>query len=122
MAAIRRSAVRRFLQTPQAGFFLFGPRGTGKSTWVAQQFPQALRLDLLAPEVHRAYLARPERLRERIAAEPDAHTVVIDEIQKAPQLLDVVHALLEERPELRFVLTGSSARKLRHGAANLLGG
>jgi len=48
--------------------------------------------------------------------------VVIDEIQKAPQLLDVVHALLEERPELRFVLTGSSARKLRHGAANLLGG
>jgi predicted AAA+ superfamily ATPase len=116
------AVIRRFLRPPQAGFFLFGPRGTGKSTWLAQQFPQALRLDLLAPEVLRAYLARPERLRERIAAEPEAHTVVIDEIQKAPQLLDVVHALLEERSGLRFVLTGSSARKLRHGAANLLGG
>lgn len=116
------AVIRRFLQLPQGGFFLFGPRGTGKSTWLAQQFPQALRLDLLAPEVLRAYQARPERLRERIAAAPSADTVVIDEIQKAPQLLDVVHALLEERSGLRFVLTGSSARKLRHGAANLLGG
>lgn len=121
--------VRRFLQPPVGSFFLFGPRGTGKSTWLAQEFAGALRLDLLAPEVLRAYLARPERLRERIAAlpatTPDAETtttVVIDEIQKAPQLLDVVHALVEEQPQLRFVLTGSSARKLRHGAANLLGG
>ncbi|HBU26680.1 MAG TPA: ATPase, partial [Synechococcales bacterium UBA8138] len=81
-----------------------------------------LRIDLLAPELLRAFQARPERLRERIAAEPEAHTIVIDEIQKAPQLLDVVHSLLEEKPELRFVLTGSSARKLKHGAANLLGG
>ena len=116
------ATVGRFLRPPAGHFFLFGPRGTGKSTWLAQQFPLALRLDLLAPEVLRAYLARPERLRERIAAEPAADTVVIDEIQKAPQLLDVVHALLEERSGLRFVLTGSSARKLHHGAANLLGG
>lgn len=112
--------VRRFLQPPVGSFFLFGPRGTGKSTWLAQEFAGALRLDLLAPEVLRAYLARPERLRERIAALPATTTVVIDEIQKAPQLLDVVHALVEEQPQLRFVLTGSSARKLRHGAANLL--
>jgi hypothetical protein len=54
-------------------------------------FDDALRIDLLAPEALRAYQARPERLRERIAAAPAAHTVVIDEIQKAPQLLDVVH-------------------------------
>lgn len=116
--------VRRFLQPPAGSFFLFGPRGTGKSTWLAQEFPGALRLDLLAPEVLRAYLARPERLRERIAATPTTKplVVVIDEVQKAPQLLDVVHALVEEQPQLRFVLTGSSARKLRHGAANLLGG
>ena len=53
--------------------------------------------------------AAPASLRERIAAEPDAHTDVIDEVQKAPQLIDLLHALLEERPELRFVLTGSSA-------------
>jgi len=116
------AVVRRFLQPPAGGFFLFGPRGTGKSTWLAQQFPEAIRLDLLAPEVLRAYQARAERLRERIAAKPGAHTVVIDEIQKAPQLLDAVHALLEQRRGLRFVLSGSSARKLRHGAANLLGG
>jgi len=116
------AVVTRFLQPPAQGFFLFGPRGTGKSTWLAQMFPLALRIDLLAPELLRAFQARPERLRERIAAEPEAHTIVIDEIQKAPQLLDVVHSLLEEQPELRFVLTGSSARKLKHGAANLLGG
>jgi|688.fasta_scaffold72715_4 predicted AAA+ superfamily ATPase len=120
------AVVRRFLQPPAQSFFLFGPRGTGKSTWLGQVFAQALRIDLLAPETRRAYQARPERLRQRIDADPVAHTspctVVIDEIQKAPELLDVVHALLEERPGLRFVLTGSSARKLRHGAANLLGG
>ena len=116
------AVVGRFLQPPVGSFFLFGPRGTGKSTWLQQGFPEALRIDLLAPEVLRAYQARPERLRERIDAEPGATTVVVDEIQKAPQLLDVVHSLVEERPELRFVLTGSSARKLRHGAANLLGG
>ncbi|MEB3349178.1 MAG: DUF4143 domain-containing protein [Cyanobacteriota bacterium] len=110
--------IQRFLQPPAGGFFLFGPRGTGKSTWLGQQFPEAVRLDLLAHEVLLAYLARPERL----AAVAGAGTVVIAEIQKAPQLLDVVHALLEERSGWRFVLTGSSARKLRHGAANLLGG
>jgi predicted AAA+ superfamily ATPase len=116
------AVISRFLQPPQAGVCLFGPRGTGKSTWLAQKFSQALRLDLLAPEVLCAYQAIPQRLRERIAAEPEARTVVIDEIQKAPQLFDVVHALLVERPDLHFVLTGSRARKLRHEAANLLGG
>jgi predicted AAA+ superfamily ATPase len=115
------ATVSRFLQPPAGSFFLFGPRGTGKSTWLAQRFPEAVRIDLLAPEVLRALQARPERLRERVAA-AGADTVVIDEVQKAPALLDVVHGLIEERPDLRFVLTGSSARKLRHGAANLLGG
>ena len=65
---------------------------------MAQDFPGALQLDLLAPEVLRAYLARPERLRERIASTPTTKPllVVIDEVQKAPQLLDVVHALVEK--------------------------
>ena len=75
------ASVRRFLQPPPGSFFLFGPRGTGKSTWLQQGFPEALRIDLLAPEVLRAYQARPERLRERIDAEPGATTVVVDEIQ-----------------------------------------
>ncbi len=71
-------------------------------------------------EEHREYAARPERLRERLAAVPAAESVVIDEIQKVPELLDVVHALIEgRRPSPRFILTGSSARKLRRGGVNL---
>ncbi len=109
-----------FCSHQPAVFFCSAPAARA-STWLAQDFPGALQLDLLAPEVLRAYLARPERLRERIAATPTTKPllVVIDEVQKAPQLLDVVHALVEEQPQLRFALTGSSARKLRHGAANL---
>ena len=61
-------------------------------------------------------------LRDRVASASGAGTVIIDEIQKAPKLLDVIHLLMERNPELRFVMSGSSARKLRHGAANLLGG
>ena len=79
------TVVGRFLQPPTGSFFVFGPRGTGKSTWLQKQFLKALRLDLLAPEVLRAYEARPERLRDRISAEePSLTTVVIDEVQKAP--------------------------------------
>jgi predicted AAA+ superfamily ATPase len=116
------AAVGRFFQPPAGSFFLFGPRGTGKSTWLRQTQPQALWLDLLDPEAQRLYQARPERLRQRLAAEPGIGTVVIDEVQKVPALLDVVHALLEEQPQLRFLLTGSSARKLRRGSWNLLAG
>ena len=102
---------------------MFGPRGTGKSTWLRHVAPDALYLDLLAPALHRSLMARPERLRELLAGSPSATTVVIDEIQRVPELLSVVHAVLEEeRPPRRFVLTGSSARKLRRGGVDLLGG
>jgi len=77
---------------------------------------------LLDPQSQRLFQARPERLLERIAAQPQAVDVVIDEVQKVPALLDVVHQLVEGDRLLRFVLTGSSARKLRRGAANLLAG
>ncbi len=86
------------------------------------QFPGALRVDLLDPETLREMAARPERLRERLAAEKGIDTVVIDEVQKLPELLEVVHGLIEEKTGVRFVLTGSSARKLRRGGVNLLGG
>lgn len=115
-------SIGRNLRAPAASFFLFGPRGTGKSTWLRSERQEAIWLDLLDPEVHRQYLARPERLRELIAGHPQRTDVVIDEIQKVPALLDVVHALVESDSRLRFVLTGSSARKLRRGAANLLAG
>jgi uncharacterized protein len=115
-------SVTRFFQLPRSGCFLFGPRGTGKSTWLRNALPDAVWLDLLDPEAQRVYQARPERLRELVTAHRGACDVVIDEIQKVPALLDVVHSLIEARSELRFVLTGSSARKLRWSSANLLGG
>ena len=112
----------RFLQAHAGSFFLFGPRGTGKSTWLRSLRDQAVWIDLLDPEIFRLFQARPERLIERVSAQPLAIDVVIVEVQKIPALLDVVHQLVEGERPLRFILTGSSARKLRRGAANLLAG
>lgn len=100
--------------------FLWGPRKVGKTHWVTHQLSRPHRLiDLLKTDVYAEYLTRPHLLRERWRPEPDL--TVIDEIQKVPALLDEVHWLIENRGA-RFLLTGSSARKLRRGHANLLGG
>lgn len=117
---------RRNLKLPSAGsetFFLWGPRQTGKSTLLRAEYPDAFWIDLLKSEEYRRYLARPETLREELdSGEVDPRRqIVIDEIQKVPVLLDEVHWLIENRG-FRFALCGSSARKLRRGAANLLGG
>lgn len=112
----------RFLKAPQDHFFLLGPRGTGKTWWTRTTFPDALRIDLLDPETLRSLTARPERLRELIAARPGAKQVVVDEVQKLPDLLEVAHGLIEERRGTQFIFTGSSARKLRRSGVNLLGG
>lgn len=104
--------------------FLWGPRKTGKTTFLAQRFPKSMRYDLLQTDLLFDLLKRPARLREEIEAAPAAvrsHPVVIDEVQKAPALLDEVHWLIENR-HIQFILTGSSARKLKRGRANLLGG
>ena len=114
--------VSRFFRIPEQSCFLFGPRGTGKSTWLRHRLPAALYLDLLDPPLHRSLSARPERLRELLAGSPERQTVVVDEIQRIPELLTVVHAILEEPSPPRFILTGSSARKLRRGGVDLLGG
>ena len=111
---------------PEAGtesFFLWGPRQTGKSTLLRRTYPAARWIDLLKSEEFRRYVARPESLREEIqAAGADRkQQIVIDEIQKAPALLNEVHWLME-RYNLSFALCGSSARKVKRGAANLLGG
>ena len=116
--------IRRLFQAPKESFFLLGPRGTGKSTWLRQTFPDAIYVDLLEQEAFRTYLARPERLGEVVAGNPQAKIVVVDEIQKAPSLLDEVHRLIEakSRRQLQFILTGSSARKLKRGGTDLLAG
>ncbi len=117
--------LRRFFESPNASHFLFGPRGTGKSTFLRETFPDALWVDLLRPEVHQRFAARPERLRELVDGNPGAEVIILDEVQRVPALLDVVHGLIEERGHLampRFVLTGSSARKLRRAGVNLLAG
>jgi predicted AAA+ superfamily ATPase len=110
----------RFQQVPEASFFLFGPRGTGKSSWVGRALPDAVVIDLLEADTSLRLQAAPERLEGMI---PSGHRgwVVIDEVQKIPALLDEVHRLIEKR-RLRFALTGSSARKLRRGGVNLLAG
>ena len=96
---------------PRQSFFLFGPRGVGKTAWLHRQFPGALFFDMLDHHVYTQLLAGPERLGERI---PQGHKdwVVVDEIQRVPELLNEVHRLIESR-KLRFALTGSSARKDR---------
>ena len=99
--------------------FLWWPRKVGKSYWIRHHLPKATLIDLLQTEVFAEYLSRPALLRER--HQGTKGLIVIDEVQKIPQLLDEVHWLIENRGS-QFLLTGSSARKLRHGHANLLGG
>jgi len=114
--------VKREFQDQPRSFFLFGPRGVGKSTWMRSQYKNALWVDLLDPQTFRNYTAKPERLFDLAEANPSQKVVVIDEIQKVPALLSVVHALIEKKRGIKFVLSGSNARKLKHTSANLLGG
>ena len=101
-------------------FFLFGPRGTGKTTWLKKKFPTGLKIDLLESEMYNSLLASPSRLEELIP--PGFNDwLIIDEVQRIPDLLNEVHRLIENR-KIKFVLTGSSARKLRARGVNLLAG
>lgn len=105
-------------------FFLFGARGTGKTTLLKEHFKGAdtLWIDLLSANLLDELLDHPENLEKIIAANPHARRVVIDEIQRAPKLLDLVHQLSGNEQKLQFILTGSSARKLKRNSANMLAG
>lgn len=105
----------------QETFFLWGPRQTGKSTLLRSKYPDAVWIDLLKAEEYRRYLDNPEYLRQELPDHGEMPFVVIDEVQKIPALLDEVHWLHENR-NVQFALCGSSARKVRRGHANLLGG
>ena len=116
---------QRLLQlSKKRSFFLFGARGTGKSTLIKHTFTktETLFCNLLKPEEADRFLRKPETLYDMVMALPEIIThVVIDEVQKVPKLLDVVHDLMGETDK-KFVMTGSSARKLKRGGANLLAG
>ena len=114
--------LKRLFQEPKQSFFLFGPRGTGKSTLIRNHFKNALWIDLLKPELLRRFSGNPERLYDVVKANPDNKVIVIDEVQKVPALLSVVHSIIEEKQEKQFILTGSSSRKLKRTGADLLGG
>lgn len=114
----------RALVLPPAGtatFFLWGPRQTGKTTLLRAHYPDAAWIDLLKADEFRRYVQNPELLRDELRGMPPGTFVVIDEVQKVPALLDEVH-WLHESWGIRFALCGSSARKVRRGHANLLGG
>lgn len=111
----------RLLPTPRQSIFLFGPRGTGKSTWIRARFPDTPTYDLLDTGEALRLTREPSALYRELVSLPPASWVVIDEVQKVPALLDEVHRLMETQG-LKFVLSGSSARKIRRGGANLLAG
>jgi predicted AAA+ superfamily ATPase len=114
---------KRLLGTPNRSFFLFGPRGTGKSTWLEEELKPNLTIDLLRSEEFLRLSADPGLLRKRVEALPEGSMVVIDEVQKIPMLLDEVHSLLfMHGNKYKFALTGSSARKLKQANANMLAG
>jgi predicted AAA+ superfamily ATPase len=114
--------IPRLLNTLKtSSFFLFGARGTGKSTYIKSNFAEnSLYLDLLDPVLEDRLIRNPKDL-EIIIGKNEPEWIIIDEVQKAPRLLDVIHSLIESK-RLKFILTGSSARKLKRGSANLLAG
>lgn len=111
----------RLINGSDHSFFLFGPRGTGKSTWLRLHYPDATVINLLDEKLFQSYLVDIGLFAQRLTALPEGALVIVDEIQRLPQLLNDVHRLMEER-RLRFILSGSSARKLKTQGTNLLAG
>jgi predicted AAA+ superfamily ATPase len=113
--------LKRILNPPSQSFFLLGPRGTGKSTWLRALFPNAHVIDLLSEATYQGLLANPGLFANQLRAVPPGRWVVIDEVQRLPALLNEVHRFIEKK-KLKFVLCGSSARKLKRAGVNLLAG
>ena len=113
--------ISRVLQGPSGSYFLWGCRGTGKSTWLRRTYPDATWFDLLDEGLYQRLLADPSEFGDRLRALPPESRVVVDEVQRLPSLLNEVHRAIETQGH-RFVLCGSSARKLKRAGVNLLGG
>ncbi len=114
------SRIQTILLPENRSAFLWGPRKTGKTTLLKQQFSNACWIDLLDHDLFLSLNQNPKKLRQILEAQP-SHDVVIDEVQKIPHLMDEIHWLIENN-KYRFVLSGSSARKLKRSTVNLLGG
>lgn len=112
---------QRLLKAPEQSFFLFGMRGAGKSTWARRAFPDAHRFDLLDEGLFQSYLRDARLFGRELLRIPAGRTVVVDEVQRLPSLLNDVHRFIESHG-VRFVLLGSSARKLKQEGTNLLAG
>ena len=113
--------LKRIFQAPKQSFFLLGPRGSGKSTWLRRTFPDAYVIDLLSEETYQRLLAHPGQFADELRSVPARRWVIVDEVQRLPGLLHEVHRVIEEK-RLRFVLCGSSDRKLKRAGVNLLAG
>ncbi len=116
-----RLPYRRLLTAPKQSFFLFGMRGVGKSTWSRQAFPQAHRFDLLDEGLFQNYLRDARLFGRELLRIPEGQWIIVDEVQRLPSLLNEAHRFIESRG-MRFVLLGSSARKLKQAGTNLLAG
>jgi len=113
--------IQRIFKAPQKSFFLMGPRGSGKSTWIRATFPDSHVIDLLSESTYQRLLANPGLFADELRAVPTGRRVIVDEVQRLPDLLNEVHRFIEEK-RLSFVLCGSSARKLKRAGVNLLAG
>jgi len=111
----------REIELPRQSFFLFGARGTGKTTLLKAKYPEAYVVNLLDEGKYQAYLADIDLFRREVQARPRTQSIVVDEVQRMPGILNFVHQMVESEKR-RFILTGSSARKLRQKGVNLLAG
>ena len=121
MTVMKTEYIPRLLQPPEQSFFLCGPRGTGKTTWVNHEFSSSYSVNLLDESLYQSYLRDISLFAGELRNLGDGTWVFVDEIQRMPSLLNEVHRFIEEK-QLRFILTGSSARKLKRGGVNLLAG
>jgi predicted AAA+ superfamily ATPase len=113
--------LKRILKVPEQSFFLLGPRGAGKSTWLRSMFTDAHVIDLLSEETYQRLLSNPGHFADELRSISTGRWVIVDEVQRLPNLLNEVHRFMEEK-RLNFVLCGSSARKLKRAGVNLLAG
>src|ERR1700733_1467797 len=102
--------IPRKLIPPKGSYFLLGPRGTGKSTWLLHHYPQATKIDLLLGEEERRFSSFPERIRDVVTGMPPGSVLILDEIQRVPRLLPEIHALIEQKRDIQFIMTARSRR------------